>query len=370
VNATILLAFFAAQTPPEAPFQIESVKPLPALTKKFYQTSGWTGGDGAASIALGPNRTLWLFADSWIGKIENGKRVGPRMINNAVAWQDLREPASPLRFFWNDQGGTPTSLLKVEKEADAWYWPADGALIDGKLYIFCKVVRRKMEGPPGFQFDWFANELLRVDNPNEEPVRWKVSRQRLPEGENAMRLGVGCFVEGDFLYALGLLPRKENRRLENKVGLARIHQDRLAKFDGNGWEYWREGKNGPEWGNSADNAIATIPDAAPDQSIGKVRGIDGFVTIYIPLGMGPNIVARFAQKPEGPWSKPVALYHCPEKDEKVFTYAARHHPELASKDGQLIITYCRNIGDLGEHVRRPEIYFPQAVEVQLRKKQE
>jgi hypothetical protein len=290
------------------------------------------------------------------------------MINNAVAWQDLREPASPLRFLWNNKGTAPDSLLKVEKEADAWYWPGDGALIDGKLYIFCKVVRRKAEGPPGFQFEWFANELLRVDNPEEDPVHWKVSRQRLPDGEDALRLAAGCFVNGDFLYVLGLFPQKQNRRLENKAGLARIERNRLAKFDGKGWQYWRHGKNGPEWSESAENAIAILPDAAPDQSIGTVRGIDGFVMVYIPLGMGPNIVARFAEKPEGPWSKPMAIFHCPEKDEKVFTYAARHHPELATNDGQIIITYCRNIGDLGEHVRRPEIYFPQAIEVQLRKK--
>jgi hypothetical protein len=368
MNAFLLLLLASAQAPPAAPYQVESAKPLPELTGKFYQTSGWTGGDGAASIPLGPDRTLWLFADSWIGKIDNGKRVGPRMINNAVAWQDLRDSKAALRFFWNDQGSSPASLLKVEKETDAWYWPADGALIDGKLYIFCKVVRRKAEGAPGFQFEWFANELLQIANPDDEPPRWKVRRQRLPESDTALRLGVGCILQGEFLYVLGLLPQKQNRPLENKIGLARIQRDRLAKFDGQGWEYWREGKNGPEWGDSAKNAIAIIPDAAPDQSIGTVRGIDGFVTVYIPLGIGPNIMARFADKPEGPWSKPVALYQCPEKEAKVFTYAARHHPELASKDGQVVITYCRNIGDLGEHVRRPEIYFPQAIEVQLRTK--
>jgi|SRR5579864_65173 len=368
MNAALLLAFFAAQAPPESPYRVESAKPSPELTSKFFRTEGWTGGDGAASIPLGPNRALWLFADSWIGKIEGGKRVGPRMINNAVAWQALRDPNAPLRFFWNRAAKEPASLLKVETETDAWYWPADGALVDGKLYIFCKVVRRKAEGPPGFQFEWFANELIRVDNPNDEPATWKISRQRLPEGQGALRLGAGCFVEGDFLYVLGLFPQKENRRLENRAGLARIHRDHLAKFNGKGWEYWRNGNNGPEWGDSLENAIAIIPDAAPDQSIGKLRGIEGFVTVYIPLGMGPNIVARFAEKPEGPWSKRVELYYCRDKDEKVFTYAARHHPELANKDGQTIITYCRNIGDLGEHVRRPEIYFPQVIEVQLRKK--
>jgi hypothetical protein len=52
----------------------------------------------------------------------------------------------------------------------------------------------------------------------------------------------------------------------------------------------------------------------------------------------------------------------------VFLYAGKGHAELAERDGQLIVTYCRNIGALGEHVKHPEIYAPQVIEVQLRKK--
>jgi hypothetical protein len=353
---------FPAQ-PPEAPFQVESAKPLPELADKFRQTSGWTGGDGAASIPLGPKRTLWLFADSWIGKIENGRRVESHMINNAAAWQELDDKRAAFRFFWKGSEKSPAALLNPE-QAESWYWPGDGALIDGKLYLFCKVVQRRAEGAPGFQFEWFGNDLVRVENPDDEPAKWKTTCIHLPNGEQDLRLGIGCFVEGDYLYVLGLLPKGQNKRLENRAGLARISRDRLAKFDGQGWEYWQQGE---KWSDRPDNPVVVFPDAAPDQGIGRVRGIDGFVTVYIPLGMGRDIVARFAAKPEGPWSQPIKLYRCPE-EEKVFTYAARPHPELATKDGQIIITYCRNIGDLAEHVRRPDIYFPQAIEVQLRKK--
>ena len=171
------------------PFEVVEAKPLPALTKKFQQIDGWTGGDGAQTIPLGNDRTLWLFADTWIGQIEAGKRVKPRMINNTVAWQALKKPEEPLRFFWakNDKG--PDALLKP-LEKNTWYWPGDGGLVDGKLYLFCKVVRRREKGEPGFQFHWFHNELLQIANPQEEPTAWKIERYRLSDDADQPRLGV------------------------------------------------------------------------------------------------------------------------------------------------------------------------------------
>jgi hypothetical protein len=82
--------------------------------------------------------------------------------------------------------------------------------------------------------------------------------------------------------------------------------------------------------------------------------------------LSKDILVRHAPRPEGPWSRPLRVYQCPDAGAKVFYYGAKAHPELGRRDGQLIITYCRNIGDLGEHVRRPEVYFPQAIEVLLR----
>jgi hypothetical protein len=100
-------------------------------------------------------------------------------------------------------------------------------------------------------------------------------------------------------------------------------------------------------------------------SVGRVRGIDGLVAVYQPLGISKDIQLRHASRPEGPWSEPVKAYRCPEEG-KVFVYAAKFHPELATRPGQIIVTYCRNIGDLGEHARQPNLYVPQGVEVQLK----
>src|SRR5262249_15766349 len=151
--------------------------------------------------------------------------VGARMVNNSAAWLDLGGEPS-MRFFWDDSGQEAAALLKSEK-AGEWYWPGDAALIDGKLYLFAHVVRRKEQGPPAFQVDWFADDLLRIDNPNDEPTKWRVERRRLA-GE--LKLGVACCVDRDYLYAYATLPGPR-KPFDAPLAVARLRKDKLAKLD-------------------------------------------------------------------------------------------------------------------------------------------
>jgi hypothetical protein len=351
---------------PEPPFEVGSAQPLPALTQRFYHTEGWTGSDAAYSIPLGDGRLLWLFGDTWIGKIEGGKRVGPRMINNSAAIQSLKDDKTPFRFFWH-AGEKPLALFRPPREGN-WYWPGDGAVVEGRLHLFCRVLKRKADGPPGFQFDWFGNDLLRIDNPADEPTAWKFDRFSLPQGENDLRPGVACLVEGDHLYSYGLFPAKACRAFHTPLAVARIHRKKLAAGDLTAWEYWCKSADGERWSQRLSDPVPLFTDSATEMSIGRVPGIPGLIATYTSLGLGGDIVVRHAERPEGPWSKPLRVYRCPEAGGKLLLYAAKAHSALSQRDGQMIITYCRNTGSLAEHVKQPDIYFPQAVEVQLRRR--
>lgn len=354
--------------PDTGSLELVDAKPLPSLTKQFARTDGWTGGDGAQTIQLSKDRTLWLFADTWIGKIENGKRVKTRMVNNTFAWQSLKNPDEPLKFFW-----AKDAILKPTEDK-TWYWPGDGGIVDGKLYLFCKLVRRLEKGAPGFQFDWFHNELLQIVNPLDEPTAWKVQRYRLADDKEQPRLGVAALLEGDYLYAYGLFHASQSKPFNNPLAVARIEKKRLAKMNRDDWEYWCESPLTPdsspggrgEWKKKPAKLVALFRDAPAEFTVTRVRGIPGYVATYTQFGLGGNVAVRHAMRPEGPWSKPLVVYKCPETDKKIFQYGAKAHPELAERDGQLIVTYCRNIGSLADHVNRPDIYFPQGVEVQLR----
>lgn len=274
--SSLLVSLLLTQ-PPALPLQVASVKPRPDRSAWFVRTSGWTGSDCAYSIRLSPNRTLWLFGDTWIGEVKNGRRVESRMINNSAAWQDLNDHS--LRFFWDDRAADPAALLRPA-DKDHWYWPGDGALVDGSLYLIGHVMRHKEEGAPGFQFDWVADDLIKIGNPNDPPLRWNIEHRRLPSDLN---LGVACCVEGDYLYVYGLLTGKK-KPLESPLGLARIHRERLAKLDPDGWEVW----TGQRWQPGLKGAAPLIRDGASEMSVQKLRGIDGYIMVYMPAGHQPG----------------------------------------------------------------------------------
>ena len=285
------------------------------------------------------------------------------MINNSFAWQSLQQPTDALRFFWAKNGNEPTAVVKPV-EPSQWYWPNDGAVIDGKLYLFCKLVKRDAGKPAGFEFDWMGNDLLQIQNPRDEPTAWRFERRSLPNGTNDLRLSSACLVDGNYLYAYGLFPDAPGKGFDRPLGVARISLKKLKSLDMGGWEFWCGGEKDGRWLDKPTDPVALFHDAAPEMTISRVRGINGFVATYTSLGLSADIMVRHSLRPEGPWSRSLRVYHCPE--EKLMLYAAKAHPELAEKDGQLIITYCRNAGSLAEHFARPDIYFPQGVAAQVR----
>ena len=82
--------------------------------------------------------------------------------------------------------------------------------------------------------------------------------------------------------------------------------------------------------------------------------------------MGTGIFIRTADAPEGPWSKPKAVYDVPDvkKSKNYFTYAARGHA-MASPEGQLLITYIVNSNDFWEMAADASIYRPRCITVPL-----
>src|SRR5438105_2357005 len=70
--AVIPLAFSPLLAAPPTPGE---AKPAPELNALFEHTDGWTGADGAYSVALSPRRILWLYSDTWVGQVRDGKRT-------------------------------------------------------------------------------------------------------------------------------------------------------------------------------------------------------------------------------------------------------------------------------------------------------
>jgi len=347
------------------PFTVKSAAPSSEITALFRQNEGWTGGDGAYSISIEERGTLWLFGDSYLGKIKDGRREDPLLVNNTLSMLNFGKGERAMEFFWGIENGFPAAMFSPEKKSD-FFWPGDGAYTGEALYLCFKELTFIDEGPPGFQFSWCGDTLIRVQNPKASPCEWRWKASPLPfqnTGTITPHLGTACLTENDYLYLYGVYDQASGSIRKGSVVIARIAGSELLHMNFKSLQYWCTNDNRYYWNSSPQRCAVLFTDGATEMTVQTVKGIEGYIATYTRGGMGPDIVLRHSMHPEGPWSDPVSAYHCPETG--LYLYAGKAHRELSTKPGQIIITYCRNLGSLEEDVIRPDVYFPQAVEVQL-----
>ncbi|HEY9712460.1 MAG TPA: tetratricopeptide repeat protein [Chroococcales cyanobacterium] len=352
---------------PPAPFKIAGIATQDALTQAFDHDPSWRGADGACSVALTPNRSLWLFGDTMVRIDDNKGRAGKSMINNTAAWQ-THDPLE-FKFFWRTVDDDPHAVV-VPEDKSHWFWPTDAAITENRLYLVSKLIVPKKATPPEFSFDWVGDELLCVDKPNLPPDQWKPRHIALPEQPGKLLMGAGSLVSGSYFYIYCSLPEKVSTGHPHPIGLARIYKRALLQENPTDWQYLTVGATGiAEWSKSPDNMVVLFEDGAAEITVSKVNGEQYFVATYMPP-LSSDVMLRFAKAPEGPWSEPVKAYTCAESALKVLgknvmVYSAKDHPELSKGKDQMVVTYCVNPGDLEQQNKRPDLYFPRALTVTL-----
>jgi hypothetical protein len=347
------LALMGAGTP-----QVLEAKPAPEWNARFACKNGWIGGDGVASALIGRERVLWLFGDTLVGKVEDGGRKAA-MVNNSVAMQTGRDGIS-LRFvFGKEKDGKPTSFI-TPADGRGWFWPQAAVRVRDKLYLFMPQIERS-EGKGVFAFRHIAQWLCIIDNPDDEPEKWKPRQKMLAfatfEPRCEVSWGSAALVHQGFLYVYGYIETSKaiGRR---KLAVARTPVDKVEDFSS--WQFRSE--NG--WGD-AEDSFPQCGGLATEFSVCVMLGGKRFALVYTENGLGDKILARFADAPEGPWSDPTLVYRCTEmKDKGIFTYAAKAHP-WASADNELLVSYCTNSWDFGRLFRDEAVYRPKFVRVRF-----
>lgn len=347
-----------------------SVHPDEKLERQFMGETGWTGADGAGSVPLSAEKTLWLFGDTFIGKVENGRRCRPQFINNSAAWQNsVGEPR--LRFFWRTEGDTAAALVTPLSRDGQFYWPCDGKLIGERLFLFMRRVKIQSGASGPFDFDVLGCDLVIVENPQAEPTAWKYRTMELPLRRAGIEAVSAVASDRRYLYVYGrLLPQWQGRRMKpGQLAVARVPVNELQYGRPRRWQYLCDTAEGALWRSRPDNLKVLFDDAAPEMSISAWPGIPGYVALYMsPLdvpGDGRTIFVRHADRLWGPWSERTLVYSCPPPAAGLIVYNARSHPEL-SVQGAVPVTFCRNSLRNADHDERAELYRPQAIAVKLR----
>jgi hypothetical protein len=364
VLAVLSLPSWAWAASPSVPVVVKAV-PAPEWNAKFDQKQGWIGGDAVYSVLLDSKRVLWLFGDTLVGKVKDGRRPAAGMVNNTIGIQTGSGKDSAIHFV-TERDNKPAAFFTTSDDK-GWLWPQAGVYARGKLFVFLPLIEKTKE-TGAFGFKQVGQRLAMVNNPADEPETWRVKLRQLPMVEFAAQRqrswGSAILTEGDDVYVYGFDEHRERGTIRRQLTVARVAVAKLEDFTA--WQF--RGKEG--WSEKPGDAAALADGLATEFSVSRAPGGKGYVAVYSENGLSDRIVGRFADRPEGTWSAPAFLYRCPEmaKDKGVFTYSAKAHP-WAAKENELLISYCVNSWEFGRLFTDDAVYRPKFVRVELAKRE-
>lgn len=332
---------------------------VPAWDNRFQRQEGWIGADGNYSVRVAPDRVLWFFSDSLIGKIQNGRRESTRMINNSVGVQQ----GDHVEFYYRtDSSGNPQSLFRPDEPAH-WEWPVGATAIDGRVHLLTWELRKTSEAG-AFGFEMVGVNQIRIDNPLDLPTAWNLTRTRVPHAEFSRERhtswGAAVMADGEFVYVYGTQSFPEQRLKPRKMILAR--SPRQSFEDYSTWEF----RTSAGWSREPRNLDHLSSAIATEYSVHRMLDREEYLCVSHADFLSPRIQARVAPRPEGPWSDTIDLWTCPEpaSHRKYFAYSGKAHSEISGKN-ELMITYAVNSLEFGDLFSDPTLYWPRFVRVPL-----
>jgi hypothetical protein len=338
---------------------VKSASLAPDLDALFERADDWIGADGAYSVVFSPKRTLWLFSDTWVGKIQDGRRTDATIVNNSVGVQD--GVGGRLAYtIARGRDGRPVALF-VPSDGRGWFWLQAGIADGGRLSLFLNQVE-KTDDKSVFGFRSIGLWLGTVAKADQPPESWRVEKVKMPNAvfskDRMLVWGAAVLRVGDDLYVYGTDEHRGQGPPNRQMVVARVPARSVNVFTA--WRYFRDGS----WGEDFHNASPLAGRIASEYSVTSFG--NRYLAVYTEGGLSPRIMGRMADRPWGPWSEPTVLYECLEmgRDKKVFCYAAKAHPSLSSGH-DLVVSYVVNSFDFWQVAREAKLYWPRFVRVTL-----
>lgn len=356
VSLAASISLFGA-SPTDGETQVTAA-PLPEYESPFLNQTGWIGADGDYSVILDNDRLLWLFSDTFVGRVEGARRVDCAMINNSVAIQSISDPQRIEFVYGKRADGSPSSFVTPD-DGRGYFWLFAGVHTRAGLYMFLKQIENT-GAKTGFAFRGVSESLGHVCNPSDHPSKWKIAQRKVPfcayREDGSRTFGSALLADGAYVYVYGL-DSTRSAKGSNAMILARAPADRFGDFG-----HWRFLRGGT-WVTDFANCDSLCSNMASEFSVSYLPAIRSYVAVYTQGGLFGRIVMRTALRPEGPWSEPVLIYDCPDKNwhEKTFSYAAKAHPELAKAPNELIITYATNSFEFSDLMDDARLYWPRFI---------
>jgi hypothetical protein len=341
------------------------VEKLPQYDAIFERQTGWTGADGAYSVALADDEILWLFGDTWYGAVREGRHVDAVIIKNSIAIQRGKiTPGASIEFYTGlSPDGSPRAFVQPDDNR-GWFWLYDGIRVGRALYLFLVQLEQTADRK-SFGFKIVGSQLAHVANPGDAPANWRLAWRRIPWGRFSAAgdtlFGSSLLKADKHIYIYGTTEAIDGDIRRKSMILARVPETELAQFDR--WRFYSAGK----WSRDFNETSSLCGDMANEFSVSYLPAIGKYIVVYTEKGVSKHIAMRLAPDPWGPWSAARHIYACPEagRSKDVFCYAAKGHPDLSSAADEIIITYVASSLDFAKVAADATLYRPRFLRIRV-----
>ncbi|KUL53079.1 MULTISPECIES: DUF4185 domain-containing protein [unclassified Streptomyces] len=312
------------------------------------RTDDWTGGDGTHSVRLPDGRVLWLFSDTFLGRVH----APPNPAGQPHTWRDDSAPMVRNSAVVMSRSGalrrTLTAPLFPDPAPQQWRWPVAARVEPRSPDAEEKVVRVLLWSRMASQGPWIygvpmATEVATLSLPDlrVESIVKVSDQQGVADPEKRVLYGTTT-VDGDgWTYVFGGTDAQAASRPTSHAHLARVPHGRLA--DASAWEYW----DGEEWGRAG--ASRPVLGDGGQKGVGSaftvVREKGTYVLFTMAAGAKglTDVTSYWACSPTGPWHGPAKAFEAPlPKDgaarQDTAAYNPQAHPALG-KDGRVVLSY-------------------------------
>ncbi|GGV75152.1 hypothetical protein GCM10010294_39400 [Streptomyces griseoloalbus] len=336
------------------------------------RTDDWTGGDGTHSVRLPDGRLLWLFSDTYLGRVHRP----PNPVGESTAWRDTTAPLVRNSAVLMRDGrleGTLPAPLFPDPAPDQWRWPVAARVEPRSPGSSERVVRVLLWVRTAGQHPWIygvptATEVATLSLPGlrvESVVRVH-DQQQVTDPSRRVLFGTTLVEEDGWTYVFGGDDGRPASRPASHAYAARVPEGGLA--DPAAWEYW----NGSDWQTRA-RPRPVLGDGRRT-GVGSAFSVvrDGGTYVLFTMAAGAEgltaVASYWSCSPTGPWHGPAREFTPALPGGGTAAYNPQAHPEL-SGDGRLVLSYDVNwLETTGAAVmlsRDVSLYRPRFVTVRL-----
>ncbi|MFF9898304.1 hypothetical protein [Streptomyces longispororuber] len=342
----------------------------------------WSGGDGSHSVRLPDGRVLWLFSDTFLGRVH----PPPNPEGKPHKWRDGGAPMVRNSGVVMSRSGTPEQTLPTPLFHDAgpgqWRWPvaakveprtpgSDEDVVRVLLWTRATAPKPWIFGVPA------ATEVATLTLPDLalEGITQISDQRGIADPERRVLYGTTAVDDGEWTYVFGGNDAQTASRPSSHAYVARVPQGALG--DPAAWRYW----DGRDWSREGAKARSVLGNG-DHKGVGSAFTVvrDGGTYVLFTMAAGTSgltdVTSYWACAPTGPWHGPGAGFAPPlprdaAANGDTAAYNPQAHPAL-SRDGRIVLSYDVNALDAagtagGQALvnRNVELYRPRFVSLRL-----